>query len=48
VVDVITALILTGPWVVALAWVHFRQGLSLGDSISPSMSESAERRLSVR
>jgi len=48
VVDVITALILTGPWVVALAWVLSRHGLSLGDSISPSMSESAERRLSVR
>ena len=47
-VDVVTALILIAPWFVALAWVLFRQGLNLGGSVPPSMSESAERRLSVR
>jgi hypothetical protein len=47
VTDVMTALILTAPWALALAWVLFRHGLGLGDSVSPSMSESAQRRLSV-
>jgi hypothetical protein len=48
VVDVLTALILTAPWALGLAWVLFRHGLGLGDSVAPSMGESAERRLSVR
>jgi hypothetical protein len=47
VVDVITTLVLTAPWLLGLAWALFRHGLGLGDSDAPSMGESAARRLSA-
>jgi len=42
-------LVLTAPWLVAVAWVVARSWRVLIDGpVQPSMAESAKRRLSVR
>jgi hypothetical protein len=47
-VVVITAILISAPWLVALVWVLCRFGTGLHGSEPPSMAEEARRRLAVR